>query len=184
MKKFLAIAAAAVLGVSGMAMAEQVNNETVKVNVKIVVPQIVSIWGGDGDVVLTVGQSDGSGYAALETPRSMGYIANVDATISATVDGTLPGGAGGNNINFFLFDGDQVSSPADVKTLMVSDAYNPAGALTWNGTNLGTTKVFKNVAKNLDGSYFSVMYAASMPGGIMDISEYDLEVTWTIAPQD
>lgn len=172
------VAALAVLGVAGSAMAAP----TV-VNVNIEVAEVVSMWSHDNSINLVMDGTDPDFNNLATDASALAVVNNVDANITATVTGTLPNPiVAGGGINFFLFPH---ANAADVALAVKNDAYNPAGALVWNQANLGDTKtLFANtgvtVSANDPAHVKPITYASDSPGEVPLPNSYALTVTYTI----
>jgi hypothetical protein len=170
--------ATAAMGFAGSAMAQQIDNQNYNVNVNIEVAEEVSVWSDDLNISLLMNGADGNNSATAES--SIKYINNVDANIQVLVDGTLPTpSVPGGGINFFVFDG--VNATGAVAAI-TSNAYNPAGALVWTESTLGTSQELDDsVGVNNSAVQRLITYASASPGELPDAASYDLDVTYTIA---
>jgi hypothetical protein len=177
LKKITAgVSALALMGFATSAMAQQMGNDQYQVNVNIEVAEEVSMWAGHQDVELLMDGQDENNSATFES--SVHHINNVAATISAEVDGTLPSpSVPGGGINFFIFDG---VDAGDAVTAITANAYNPAGALVWNQSTLGTSQDMASVGVNQSIANRQVTYASASPGELPLPDSYDLTVVWTI----
>jgi hypothetical protein len=169
------IAALAVFGFTGSALAQQIDAQNYAVGVNIIVEEHVSIWSNDTSFDLIMQGNDGNNSAtALGT---MYYNNNVPATISALVEGDLPTDGGG--VNFFIF-WNQPSEAAAVAAFG-PNAYNPAGAKVWTNATMGTSQQLASVAEEYEYATVPVVYASNSPGGIPAPVTEELTVTYTIA---
>jgi hypothetical protein len=148
------------------------------VGVNIQVDPVVSLWANDNNIQLTMNGADGNNSATAAS--SLSVINNVDANVTAKVDGTLaaptvPGGG----MNFFIFNG---GTPTDAVNAITANAYNPAGALAWNSTTINgpAQTLIPSTGVNTSISNRPIVYAASAPGEIPLPNSYDLTVTYTI----
>ena len=184
MKKFSTIvlaAAVAVCSIPAFAAGPQVDG-TYDVDVNIDVQAVVSMWANDDNVSLVLDGYDGNNSAA--SASSLSRVNNVAADISASVAGTLPTPlAPGGGINFFIFT--DALTLGQVATSFQADAYSdfPLVRLAWNQATLGTQKLaFDNAAIATSIATEGITYAAATPGELPLVADYDLTVTWSIAP--
>lgn len=180
-KLFLGVAALAFAGSIGSAGA--ISSAGGVVNVNIEVTPIISMWTGHSTVQLTMDGSDPDANNLATFPSYLAVVNNVDARIEATVAGTLPADiVPGGGIHFHIFNH---ANAATVASSVFANAYNPAGAQTWNNTNLGATKVILastglNASANQPTHQKPITYASTSPGEVPLVGDYDLTVTYTI----
>lgn len=171
--------AGAAMGFAAPAMAQQIDGQNYNVNVNIEVAEEVSLWANTDNIALVLDGNDANNFDAVES--GINYINNVDAKIDIDVSGVLPAPiVPGGGINFFIFDG-VTAAQAQLNTL--ANAYNPAGALVWNFSTLGTSQEFDGgVGVNTTAvSNRLVTYAAATPGELPLPDDFDLDVLWTIS---
>lgn len=187
MTKTIALSTVAVLALTGGAFAQettgQIDDENYGVGITIDVQEEVSVWAGDENITLTMNGADGNNFAGAAS--TLTHITNVDANITATLDGpegALPGDgeAGGEGINVHLFYG--TATVDDAQAATTANAYTPAGALTWYDGNLGTSQeVLGGTGPTGTAVTTNVVYAATAPGNIPAVGAYDdLVMTYTI----
>lgn len=147
------------------------------VDVNIDVQPVVSMWSNDDTITLTMDGADANNSATAES--SLSVINNVDAKIDAMVTGTLPAPiVPGGGINFFLFNN---VNAADAVTAISANAYNPAGALAWNASTLGSSQnLIASTGVHTSIANFPVTYASAAPGEIPLPASYNLAVLYTI----
>jgi hypothetical protein len=181
LKKITVVAAAlAAMGVASSAIAAGPGapgsgEYTVDVNIDVL--PVVSMWANDDSITLTMDGADGNNSATAES--SLSIINNVEANITAEVDGTLPAPiVPGGGINFFIFNGGDAASAVAAIT---ANAYAPAGALAWNFGTLGTSQtLIPNTGVNTSIENTPIVYASAAPGEIPLPDSYDLTVLYTI----
>ena len=177
-KVTLGLAALAVVGYAGSAMAQQIDGQNYNVNVNIEVAEEVSMWAGHENVALLLEGNDANNFDG--SASTITHINNVAANIDVAVNGNLPTPAvPGGGVLFYIFDGGTVAT-AQAATLL--NAYAPAGALVWTDGTENTSQNFDtNVAVATSAVTRDVVYAAATPGELPVPQDFDLDVVWTIS---
>lgn len=167
---------------AGPALAAQATGDGGTVAVNINVLPTVSMWSNDATINLNLsGQGQENWILAAS---SLDVINNVDAHVSANVDGTLPDDMvdSQNNtvpaLNFFIFgSGDAAAAHAAI----VANSNAPSGALVWNKDNLNTSKtVIDDTGINSSIKKFDILYGADAPNVLPSVANWALTVTYTI----
>lgn len=176
LNKVSAISTALAL-VSGAAAAGQIDGATYESYVNIEVAPVVSMWAAHENVSLVMDGADANNSATSES--MLHVINNVDAKVDVSVSGSLPAPiVAGGGINFFIFNGGDSASAVSAIT---ANAYNPAGALAWNHSSLGTTQtLIPSVGENTSIADYEIVYASAAPGEIPLPGDFDLTVTYEI----
>lgn len=170
----VAALALAVAGLSSSALAVSSSGGTVGVNIEV--HPIVSMWANHASIELELTGANAENSDTVASGLSV--INNVDANISALVDGTLPADIGGQNaINFFIFNGTEPAAQAAI----VSNSNAPAGALKWTNDNLNTSQqLIASTGVNPNIVAFPIVYAADAPNTLPAVADWSLTVTYTI----
>lgn len=165
---------AATVGIAGPAMAVSGSGGSVDVNIEV--HPIVSMWANHSSVNLDLTGANAENSDTFQS--SLSVINNVDASISAAVDGTLPADINNANaINFFIFNGNE----GDAQNAIIADSNTPAGALVWNNDNLGESKqLVANTGVNPSIATLPIVYGADAPNVLPGAAEWNLTVTYTI----
>ncbi|HWA19458.1 MAG TPA: hypothetical protein VG757_10725 [Devosia sp.] len=195
----VSVLALAIAGFAASAMAAPIvsvnsplaGGNTASVPVNIVVDPVVSVWTSDSVELHLNGSGPNNATAAAGT---LGMVSNVVADITASVSGSLPGPAfGGNGIQFFLFPNNSNAAAvvAGINSIngdpnpWGTNAYAPVGAVAWTPGDVAasaTKLLFDNEPAHLGGTSLNIVYAADEPGGVQPVGNFNLTVTYTIAP--
>jgi hypothetical protein len=180
---------AGLIGLAGVAFAAApalALTSSAAVNVNITIAPTISIWADytnppantSTDISLTL---DGSNPPdnSQAVASGIGYINNVDARIDVAVTGSLPAPTvSGGGIQFSIFDG---KTAAQALAAIHANQYAPAGGLTWNAGNLGTSKLLaSSIGVNTSAVDRLITYAAALPGDLPLPGNWGLVATYTL----
>jgi hypothetical protein len=178
LKQILAgTAAVAAMGLATSAMAVHgVPGQNLPVEINIEVHEEASMWPADFHVDLNLTGANAENSDAFQSQIS--HINNTAADISATVTGS-GGFPSGGELIFYLFDN---TTDAAAIAAIAANANAPAGGLRWDSTNEGANQFVVNVATTQSVLSRPVAYAAAAPNSLPLPGEFDITLTWTIAP--
>ncbi len=183
----IAIATLAFLAAPAMAQLPPIGGAggtTYGMPVNVTVAPTVGVWAGAAvsPTAIPLALTGANAENSVGVASAVTYLSNVTtANISAQVDGVLPAPiVPGGGINFFIFN--TSGSVPTALAAIVSNAYNPAGALVWTNTTLGTSQPFATPLGVASSAVsLPIVYAASAPGELPAQATFNLVVTYTIA---
>lgn len=181
----MSLVALTAMGFAGAASAQtqtgQINPQSFGVGVNINVLEQVSLWLNDEEITLESAGSNAENSAFAES--TLNHINNVDGDISVEATGALPG----DDIFFHIFSNADANSANEA---VVNNAANPGAdpaftgeAVTFVDSTLGTEQTLLSVLTSLNAEQVPIVYGISSPNVMPEVDNYNLTVTWTIAPQ-